>query len=72
MSQLEILAPFRAILTAKLNIYFQTPNNYEENYRISQKFQPLQAPHGAKARKLHHTHTKTPVHRREPRARQKS
>ena len=30
MSQLEIIAPFRAILTAKLNIYFQTPNNYED------------------------------------------
>ena len=27
---------------AKLNIYFQNPNDYEENDRIPTKFQPLQ------------------------------
>lgn len=37
------MPPTLPLFTAKLNIYFQTPNNYEENYRVSQKFQPLQA-----------------------------
>lgn len=39
------MPPTLPLFGAKLNIYFQTPNNYEENYRISQRFQPLQAPH---------------------------